>query len=415
MRCGAWRGAPFLPEVSLSLSPLKLHPTILLMACVHMMVDGYGNIYAPLLPLLIPKMHLSLAAAGTLTMLFQIAASVAQVGFGWLADRWRPRLLVMVGPVVSVTVLSMIGLASTPVMLGVILFAGGLGAAAFHPPAAALAHRLGGDRPGFAMSVYITGGTLGFSLGPLMFTPLAQRIGLEWTPILALPGLAVVAFFLSRVPQLQVHAKSGRGLRALRPYARPLGLLYTIVVLRTFTSLGFATFVPVMLTRRGYSVAQAGAAVAIYLFASGLGGFLGGAAADRFGARKVIALSLVFATPFLLGAALISSGWMFVALMAVGGLFLQSTLPVNVTFGQSLAPVSAATVSSLMMGFAWGTGGLSVPFVGMIADRVGIEPTLAGLSLVPLLAAALTLPLPRHVRAVPVSRPADVVVPEARP
>ena len=44
MRCGAWRGAPFLPEVSLSLSPLKLHPTILLMACVHMMVDGYGNI-----------------------------------------------------------------------------------------------------------------------------------------------------------------------------------------------------------------------------------------------------------------------------------------------------------------------------------------------------------------------------------
>ena len=415
MRCGAWRGAPFLPEVSLSLSPLKLHPTILLMACVHMMVDGYGNIYAPLLPLLIPKMHLSLAAAGTLTMLFQIAASVAQVGFGWLADRWRPRLLVMVGPVVSVTVLSLIGLASTPVMLGVILFAGGLGAAAFHPPAAALAHRLGGDRPGFAMSVYITGGTLGFSLGPLMFTPLAQRIGLEWTPILALPGLAVVAFFLSRVPQLQVHAKSGRGLRALRPYARPLGLLYTIVVLRTFTSLGFATFVPVMLTRRGYSVAQAGTAVAIYLFASGLGGFLGGAAADRFGARKVIALSLVFATPFLLGAALISSGWMFVALMAVGGLFLQSTLPVNVTFGQSLAPVSAATVSSLMMGFAWGTGGLSVPFVGMIADRVGIEPTLAGLSLVPLLAAVLTLPLPRHVRAVTVSRPADVVVPEARP
>ena len=59
--------------------------------------------------------------------------------------------------------------------------------------------------------------------------------------------------------------------------------------------------------------------------------------------------------------------------LAVGGLFLQSTLPVNVTFGQALAPVSAATVSSLMMGFAWGTGGLSVPLVGLIADRVGIE------------------------------------------
>ena len=51
------------------------------------------------------------------------------------------------------------------------LVVGGLGAAAFHPPAAALAHRLGGSRPGLAMSVHITGGTLGFSLGPLMFAP----------------------------------------------------------------------------------------------------------------------------------------------------------------------------------------------------------------------------------------------------
>ena len=51
------------------------------MASAHFMVDGYGNIYAPLLPLLIPKLHLTLAAAGTLTMLYQIAASVAQVGF----------------------------------------------------------------------------------------------------------------------------------------------------------------------------------------------------------------------------------------------------------------------------------------------------------------------------------------------
>ena len=86
-------------------------------------------------------------------------------------------------------------------------------------------------------------------------------------------------------------------------------------------------------------------------------------------------------------------------LLAVGGLFLQSTLPVNVTFGQSLAPVSAATVSSLMMGFAWGTGGLSVPFVGLIADRIGIEHTLAGLSLVPLLAAAFAAPLPARAKS----------------
>lgn len=374
-----------------------IHPTVLLMSCAHMMVDGYGNILAPLLPLLIPRLGLSLAAAGTLTMLYQMAASVAQVGFGHLADRWRPRRLVMIGPVVAVSILSLVGLATSAPMLGAILVLGGLGAAAFHPPGAALAHKLGGARPGFAMSVYITGGTLGFSLGPLMFAPFAQRFGLGWTPLLALPGLMVVAFFLSRVPEIEVHQENRGGLRTLRPYVRPLGLLYLIVVLRTMTAIAIATFVPVMLTRRGLTVGAAGASVAAYLFAAGIGGFFGGPAADRFGPKRVIAWSLVLSTPFLVAAPFLQ-GAAFVLVLAIGGFFLQSTLPVNVIFGQAVAPVSAATVSSLMMGFAWGTGGMTVPLTGYVADRIGIEATLVGLAFVPLVAAACALPLPSRVR-----------------
>ena len=376
-------------------SAARLHPTVVRLASVHFVVDGYGNILAPLLPLLIGRLDLTLAAAGTLTMLFQLAASVSQVGFGHVADRWRPRLLLTAGPLISVSVLSFTGAATSAPILAAILLLGGLGGAAFHPPAAALAYRLGGERPGFAMSVHITGGSLGFSLGPLLFAPFAQRFGVEWTPILAVPGLAIVAVLLARVPRITLPRAEGHGLRALRPYARPLALLYSVVVLRTLTSIAFATFMPVMLTRQGRSLSYSGTAVAAYLFASGAGGFLGGPAADRFGPRRVIAVSLVLAVPFLFGASL-TTGWPFILLVAVGGFFLQSTLPVNVTFGQALAPVSAATVSSLMMGFAWGTGGLSVPFVGMVADRIGIEPTLRGLSIVPLGAAALALPLPER-------------------
>ena len=71
----------------------------------------------------------------------------------------------------------------------------------------------------------------------------------------------------------------------------------------------------------------------------------------------------------------------------------------NVTFGQSLAPISAATVSSLMMGFAWGMSGLSVPFTGMLADRIGIERTMMVMAFAPVLAAALAWPLPGGKRA----------------
>jgi MFS transporter, FSR family, fosmidomycin resistance protein len=395
------------------MSRRALHPTVLLLAATHFMVDGYGNIYAPLLPLLIPRHGMDLKTAGTLAMLFQIAASVSQLAFGHVADRWRPRLLLRTGPTIAVLVLSLIGLAGSVPLLALILVAGGLGCAMFHPPGAALTHRLGGDRPGLAMSVYITGGSLGFALGPLLFAPFAGRYGVEWSPLLAIPGLIVAAIAASRVPHFEPAAHGGdAGFGALKPYAKPLACLYFIVVLRTLTSLAFATFVPVMLTRRGVGIGAAGAQVALYLFASGLGGFLGGPAADRWGARRVIVLSLVASTPFLAVAPLLN-GWAFAATLAVGGFFLQSTLPVNVTFGQSLAPVSAATVSSLMMGFAWGSGGLSVPFVGLAADRFGIEPTLIALSAGPIAAALCAWPLPpgRRVRAPAVA--ASVAMPEA--
>ena len=391
---------------------LGLDPTVLLLASTHFVVDGYGNIYAPLLPLLIPQLGLSLAAAGTLQMLFQMANSVAQLGFGRLADRWRPRLLVLVGPFVAVTILSLVGLAPNAWTLAALLMVGGLGGAAFHPPAAALVHRLGGSQTGLAMSVHITGGTIGFSLGPLVFAPFVERFGLAWTPVLMMPGLIALAVLLRRVPATEpLQARPEGGFGALRPYVKPLSLLYAIIVLRTLASLSFATFMPVMLTRRGLSLGAAGLAVAAYLFASGVGGFLGGPAADRFGARRVILISLVASVPFLALAPTLS-GWTFVVVLAIGGFLLQSTLPVNVTFGQVIAPISAATVSSLMMGFAWGTGGLSVPFVGMLADRIGIERALVTMAFMPLVAALLALPLPagKHTHTLP--RAANVGVPE---
>lgn len=375
--------------------PVGLHPTILLLASTHFLVDGFGNMYAPLLPLLIPKLGLSLAGAGVLAMLFQIANSVAQLGFGHLADRWRPRALLIGGPIIIIVLLSFVGTAPNIWTLAVLLVVGGLGGAAFHPPAAAAVHRLAGDRSGLAMSFHITGGSLGFSLGPLLFAPFAQRYGLEWTPLLMLPAMVLLVLFLRRMPAMErlhePHEAGGFG--ALRPYARPLTLLYFIVVLRTLTAISFSTFMPVMLTRRGMSVAAAGTAVAIYLFTASIGGFVGGPLADRWGARRVIMLSLLLAVPLLTVAPLLS-GWMFVAVVSLGGFMLQSTLPVNVTFGQVIAPISAATVSSLMMGFAWGMAGLSVPAVGMLADRIGIERALVYMAVVPLVAAALAWPLP---------------------
>jgi FSR family fosmidomycin resistance protein-like MFS transporter len=392
---------------------LGLHPTVLVLAGTHFIVDGFGNILAPLLPLLILNLNLSLAAAGALQMFFQLANSVAQLGFGHIADRWRPRLLLLAGPVLCVTSITLIGLAPDEVTLTLVLVLGGLGGAAFHPPAAAIVHRLSGAQRGMAMSTHITSGTVGQAMAPLAFAPFVQQFGLTATPFLMIPALIALLALLRRIPtfeRLQEHHEAG-GLAALRPYARPLALLYFIVVLRTLTAMSFGTFVPVLLTRRGMSLAQAGTAVSIYLVAVGLGGFIGGPSADRYGPRRVILISLVACVPFLMIAPILD-GWLFVLALAIGGFLLQSTLPVNVTFAQTIAPISAATVSSLMMGFAWGTGGLSVPLVGMLADRFGIERALVAMSTLPLVAALLAIALPSRKQPRVAARASDATTAE---
>jgi FSR family fosmidomycin resistance protein-like MFS transporter len=374
---------------------LGLHTSIWKVASTHVVVDAYTNIYAPLLPLLIPHLGLSLATAGTLAMCFQLANSVSQLGFGALADRWRPRMLVITGPLVAVVMLSMVGLPATPLMLGAVLVLGGLGGAAFHPPAAALVYKLADHRhKGTAMSAHLSGGSIGFAFAPILFAPFIAAMGLTWSPLIMIPGLLALSWTLRQVPPMDLPHKHERSTWAtLRPAAVPLSLLYFTIVLRTATTYGFMTFTPTLLTRQGFTIAEASAAVSLYLFASGIGGFLGGPIADRVGPRRVIVWTMIASVPFMaLAPHLTPIG--FTAMLAIGGLLLQSTLPISVTFAQTFVKGGAATVSSLMMGFAWGMGSLTVPLVGMGADHFGIQPTLAVVAFIPWLGAALAWQLP---------------------
>jgi FSR family fosmidomycin resistance protein-like MFS transporter len=395
--------ASSLPDDMGQASPLSDEPavlgvprTVLVMSATHGINDIFANIYAPLLPIFIPRLGLSLAAAGTIAALIQIAGSVAQLVFGPLADRWRPKVLAVAGPIVAVACMSLAGLATSPAMLGAILVAGCLGSAAFHPTAAAIVNRVGGARRGTSMSVHVTGGALGNAIAPMLFAPYAAHVGITWTPLLAVPALVLLVAILRRIPDVRLtHAGTPSGFGALRPYAAPLALLWSAVVIRTIVAIGFSTFLPVLLVSRGMSVSGAGLAAGAYLAAGSVGGLVGGPFADRFGPRRIIATTLCLAVPLLAGALFVPGAPGLVVLVA-GGFFLGSTLPVNITYAHAIAPVAAGTVSSLMLGVAWGVGGLAVPLVGLAGDRVGLQFALLVVAMLPALGALLTLRLPER-------------------
>jgi FSR family fosmidomycin resistance protein-like MFS transporter len=59
-----------------------------------------------------------------------------------------------------------------------------------------------------------------------------------------------------------------------------------------------------------------------------------------------------------------------------------------------LAPRGPSMVSSLMMGLAFGTGGMMTPITGMLADLFSIRTVLSVLAIVPCLTIGLIFLLP---------------------
>jgi len=370
-------------------------PRLALLTAGHFSIDSYSSFLAPLLPLLVQKLDLSLTMVGFLVAMSSVTSSFMQPVFGVVSDRMRRPWFVLLGPLCAGLFLCSVGLAPRFAVLVGLVMAGGLGVAAFHPQAAVLAGNLL-PRRGMAMSIFVSGGTAGFSAGPLIAVGLAARFGLEWTwlwGLSALPLGVMLLVWFRRMGVLEGHAFERPHWRELRPLAGPLGALYGSAVFRSIAGFGFMTFLPLHLVSRGHDVTFGGLVVSAYLTAGALGAFLGGWLADRIGCRNVILRSLAGGLPMFLAYPLLPERWA-VPVIVAGNFVLQMGLPVVVVMGQQIAPRHASTVSSMLMGAAWGMSMLMVGPAGALADRFGIPAAMLALAGALVVGVAFALRLP---------------------
>jgi FSR family fosmidomycin resistance protein-like MFS transporter len=184
--------------------------------------------------------------------------------------------------------------------------------------------------------------------------------------------------------------------RSLAAVWKPLTVLYFLVFIRSVVQVVFSQFLPLYLHReRGYTIADASYSLSLYLAFGAVGGFLGGHMADRFGGRKVIMISMIGCLPFL-ALFFLASGALSILGLALTGLVLLFTIPVNVVMAQELVPSQSGTVSALMMGFAWGMAGLiCIPLTGWLGDHITLGRALAAVALFPVAGFLLSLKLPK--------------------
>jgi len=372
----------------------------------HFVHDLYPSFVGPLLPLLIEKHGMTMAIAGGLASIIRLP-SIAQPFFGYLADRYDARLLVVFPPLVTAMAISLLGPSPNYLTLVILLLVGGVSSATFHPAAAAMVTRAAGREWGRASSYFMTGGELGRALGPAYIVMLIAAVGLGNLWVAVLPAVAVTALSYFQVGSGTSLARPPipSGLRAaLAAEWRSLLLLSGVILFRALVIASFQTFYVAYLTSIGAALVFAGMALTVYEVGGVAGAFLGGPLSDRLGRRTMLAISQVAAGPVLFAALMLPEHPVGLALLALGGLLALSAGPVQLTLAQELMPRNRSAAAGIMMFLGFEGNVLATIAIGFIADVVGLGTALTWSILTSMLSLPFTLLLP-ETRVQPVAKP----------
>lgn len=376
---------------------------ILALSLVHFTGDFYSSFTTPLFPLFVQKLNLSLVQIGIIAGLSRFLAFIVQPSVGYLADRYQTRAFVLGGLLLPIVFIPLSGLAPSFMILLPCIAIGSIGSAMFHPSVTGMVPLYAGRNAGLSMSIFNTGGTLSFALGPLFITWYAAAFGLEALPATMLIGLSIAAYLYFVVPSPQSEGLKDRGFfgtlkETLGHVWKPILLIWMVMVLRSIIGQSFLTFMPVFYVSKGYSLVSGGMTYSLFSLAGTVSGIISGHVSDRIGFKPIFIVSHILMWPALMLLLQLPGNWIYPGAV-LAGFFTLATMPLGVVMAQTLAPRGRSMVASLMMGLAFGLGGLISPVVGKLADLYSIEQVLFWVAQLPLLSLVVILKFP------PVRRP----------
>ncbi len=366
----------------------------------HFVVDSQANFFAALVPLLREKLGMSITTVGFLISCQAISGSISQPITGVVIDKW-PRLpWLAVGLIGSSVAFTAIGWVTSVYGLAAALIIGGTLFGLCHPDMAARAGRLSSEHAGFIVSVFVTGGRLGFAFGPLIAIFIAETMGMEYLWVfvaVALLAMAGVKWGMPAPPESKNKGRQeGDGLIAVLKHVRgPVLLLFAIAIVRGTTLANLGGFLPAIFVDKGLGLWEGGIANTVIFFSGAIGVMLGGIMGDRYGKPKVITIGLGCALVGMVVFLLAPLEWAYISLAVIGaGVFVP--MGVSVALAQEYLPEHRGFASSLMLGGGWILAGLTAIPISLLGERVGMLNAFWVIPVVLLFGVVLALSLQRQ-------------------
>ncbi len=365
---------------------------------IHFIGDFFQSFIRPLLPVMANKFELSLSQVGLITGIATFMAFFIQPLFGYLADRYKTRLVLLIGSFMGVICIPMVGLAPYFWIVLLLIGLGSISSAIYHPTAAGMVSVYAGQRTGLGMSLFGLGGILGFTLGPIACSGYVTFVGLQRLPILTIFGVLAIAILFIMIPAIngEGHPRTdlfGTLKESLGEVWKPILLIWSIAFARAFVEESLLTFIPVLTASEGYSLVSVGGIISLFTIGGSISSLVCGYLVDRIGFKPVYYFSFLLSSPSLL--LFINAEGLFIYPFALlAGFFLIATLFPALALAQKVAPRGRSLVSSIIMGLALGIAGLMMPLTGKIADAFDIRTVLNCIGFIPLAALLLIRKLP---------------------
>jgi FSR family fosmidomycin resistance protein-like MFS transporter len=341
----------------------------------HFTLDMYAGVLPVLYPLLTDEFDLNLKTVGLVSLAYSGLASVSQPLFGWLADRHGTR---HIGLALFWSAITFAAMGFAPSFAVLVICAGlaGIGSGAYHPMGAMNASAVIPEQQRNAgLSLYVTGGTLGVAIGPLIGAGLFHFFGVRGAALMVIPGVAIALWMMSEMRTIsqRIVRRTREEVRRLPPVPRgPMAIVIGLMMLRAWTMFGIQAFIPTWYEEMGYGAGFYSALATTLLLTSALGTIGSGALADKHGRRAILIVSSAMSVPAVLLFAQFP-GWMGFITAALFGLLFASTGPLLLVIAQQLMAGRTGMASGLILGLGFVMGAIGIPIMGAIGDAYGLQ------------------------------------------
>jgi MFS transporter, FSR family, fosmidomycin resistance protein len=371
----------------------------------HLATDFASGSIPALLPFFSTKFGLSYTLTAVLMLAVLVSSSLVQPLFGLWSDRRGALWLLPGGLALAGIGLGLAALAPSYPLLVALVFASGIGIAAFHPEGAKFAVYVSGRKRASGMSLFNIGGNTGYALGPIVVTPLVLWLGLGPGGVLAAVPVIVVALLVATTLPYLSRQQPGEEARARgvegTDDVRAMALLACVIGLRSVAWFGLLTFVPLWVVSLGHSESDGNHLLSLMLLSGAVGTLMLGPIADRFGLRRTLLVAQALLAPMILVFVLVGGIAGAAALMVIG-ICVVGTFGITMVLSQMYLPQHVGMASGLSVGLAMGLGGIAAVALGGLADAVDLKTALICSAFAPLLGVVvcLFLPAPRRTAAV---------------